>query len=637
LCALQSRGFHLFPLQPGKKTPRVAGWTTQLDGWDFNPEDNIGVYTGAFGDGALIVVDIDNKDGRDGGQTIVGLEIEGHELPPTYEVATPSGGRHLYYQAPSAVPSGVDVLGPGVDIRSAGGYVVGAGSRLAGFAQRYVAKLGDGVDPQQPIAVAPQWLFDICGKPREREPRKEVEPLTGYAAEVAHAKAQRYLQYEAPEAIEGAGGDALTYQVACRVRDFGVSQDDALGLMLGNWNDRCQPPWTSDDLGAKVSHAYRYATGTLGKDNPATIFEPVATAKPATPDCRYKLESVADLLQRPPPRWLVRGMVPESGLVMVYGAPGCGKTFLTLDMAASIARGEAWAGRRTRKGRVVYVGLEGHMSVRVAAHVKARGIGADALAGFQVIERQPLNMREAKDVVALARDIRAASPEACSLLVVDTLNRAMQGGDENDSSDMGLFIYSANYLANELGCAVCIVHHSGKAESAGARGHSSLHGAADAEISVSAREGVHVFEIAKAKDGIDGERFAFELRTVDIGMARDTDPEADADEKVTSCSVEAVRPIERKEKTVPVRLGASAQNLVTAIQTVLAGQALDKDAPFEDAAVPIDEVRVEFERMHAGDPRARQKFFDAKTQLQAKKCVKLRSDGRIELTHQERA
>jgi len=70
------------------------------------------------------------------------------------------------------------------------------------------------------------------------------------------------------------------------------------------------------------------------------------------------------------------------------------------------------------------------------------------------------------------------------LLVIDTLTVAASGADENSSSDMGLIIEAAKALQAKLGGLVLLVHHSGKDQSKGLRGHSSLHAALDAAIEV---------------------------------------------------------------------------------------------------------------------------------------------------------
>ena len=125
------------------------------------------------------------------------------------------------------------------------------------------------------------------------------------------------------------------------------------------------------------------------------------------------------------------------------------------------------------------------------------------------------------------------------MIVIDTLARAMGGGDENSGQDMGRLIRHADLLRQMTGAHVHLVHHSGKDAGRGARGHSSLLGALDTEIHVEEHEdGTRVATITKQKDGEEGIKAAYRLVPVELG--RDSD-----DEPVTSCLVE---PCEVPEK-----------------------------------------------------------------------------------------
>src|SRR5690606_5446517 len=89
---------------------------------------------------------------------------------------------------------------PGVDIRADGGYVVGPGSVVGG--KPYVAKRGA-------IAAAPAWLEEMLGR---AAPRASVDRKPLVELDLPHhvELARDYLQHRAPEAIEGAGGNAAT-------------------------------------------------------------------------------------------------------------------------------------------------------------------------------------------------------------------------------------------------------------------------------------------------------------------------------------------------------------------------------------------------------------------------------------------
>jgi hypothetical protein len=73
---------------------------------------------------------------------------------PTYAVATPSGGCHLYYAAQiGRVRNSAGRLGALIDVRADGGYVIGAGSRIG--ARAYTA-----LDERAPVPI-PAWIADL--------------------------------------------------------------------------------------------------------------------------------------------------------------------------------------------------------------------------------------------------------------------------------------------------------------------------------------------------------------------------------------------------------------------------------------------------------------------------------------------
>lgn len=272
---LRDLGCWVFPVVPGQKTPPAVknwqAWATRdvakIEAhWSQNPDDNIGVFTGKFADDkALLVVDVDRKNGKDGGDELVRLELKGFELPDTLEQKTATGSRHLLFVVDEPVKQGSDVLAPGLDIRSSGGYILGAGSTIGSAAYTL---------DERPIARAEQWLIDRCGKPRERKPSAPASAApVAVNAERAIARATEYLTKHAPT-----DGDPDAYNVACEVRDFGVDEATALQLMQDLWDPRCDPPRTDNTIDP-VRNAYRYAQEPLGVKSPEADFEPIPASE----------------------------------------------------------------------------------------------------------------------------------------------------------------------------------------------------------------------------------------------------------------------------------------------------------------------------------------------------------------------
>lgn len=276
--ALAAKGFHIFPCEANGKLPVIKDFPNratrdpeQIRKWFENTDRNIGISTTRFGDDqALVVVDIDNKDGKDGDAQLFSLELEGYELPASLEQSTPSGGRHIIYAAHHACKQGVNVLGDGLDIRSRGGYIVGPGSTING-------KSYSQINGHDQVAIAPTWLVARLGIDLPRPPSDNT-PLAGVDADRAALRAMEYLK-TAPVANEGEAGDLTTFKVAAKLKDVGCTEAQAFEILSNHWNDNCQPPWELSDLQAKVRHAFTYGREQPGISAPEAVFTPVVKGK----------------------------------------------------------------------------------------------------------------------------------------------------------------------------------------------------------------------------------------------------------------------------------------------------------------------------------------------------------------------
>lgn len=330
----------------------------------------------------------------------------------------------------------------------------------------------------------------------------------------------------------------------------------------------------------------------------------------ATTAPKFRLVPIAEIdFTRGSPD-LVRGLLPNRGLAVLYGASGSGKSFLALDVALHVALGRAWASQRVEQAGVVYVAAEGAIGFRRRVVAARERLGAwDA--PFAVIDAAPNLGAASGDGPELVASIRAQSlPQGWlpGLVVVDTVARVIPGLEENSARDMGVFIATADYIARELRCCVLLVHHSGKNADAGMRGSSALYGACDAVWSIANESGVRTVTLAKSKDGADNLVWSFALEQVEIGEDEEGEP-------ITSCVVgnlsEPTFSDGRKVKrsTTPKSLRLLMDSFDFAIQD--AGEEIH---PFHDGpmvrAVARDRVREAFiERHSADDMESRSRAF----------------------------
>lgn len=241
------------------------------------------------------------------------------------------------------------------------------------------------------------------------------------------------------------------------------------------------------------------------------------------------LLTASELKQLPAVPYVVRGLLPARGLAAIYGEPGSGKSFLALDLAHAISLGRSsWFGFPVQQAPVAYVALEGQsgMAKRVEALEVHTGQPCNDALQFWC---RDFHLLSEEHVQFLAAQI-VATIGTGAIVVIDTLNQASPGADENSSQDMGKMIASAKRVAAIVGGLVVLVHHAGKNRSQGLRGHSSLLAAMDVVIEVLKMPNHRKWHVAKAKDDSGDIARDFELVAHAVGQ--------DAYGSIISCAVQ---------------------------------------------------------------------------------------------------
>jgi putative DNA primase/helicase len=154
-----ARRLPIFPCVPNGKLPAVArGFYAATT----NPETikrhwrvcdrNIGIPTGSVS--GFWVLDIDGDEGE---SSIRALEAEHGALPPTREVLTGGGGRHLWFKYTGPIQSTTGRIAPGIDTRGDGGYVIVPPS-IHENGRIYTWS----VDSYDQLAIGPDWLIQLA-------------------------------------------------------------------------------------------------------------------------------------------------------------------------------------------------------------------------------------------------------------------------------------------------------------------------------------------------------------------------------------------------------------------------------------------------------------------------------------------
>lgn len=253
--------------------------------------------------------------------------------------------------------------------------------------------------------------------------------------------------------------------------------------------------------------------------------------------------------QRPIRDWLLKGVFLARTFFLIVGEPGCGKSFVALDFA--MTRGLAavddrapreWFGRKFKPGATVYIAAEGQEDfiIRIHAWYRAKGLAPDTrVPVFLIPTAVDLRSSDAdakkliEEIVGIEAICRAEFNCGVDLVVVDTFNRALAGGDDAKPDHVGSLIRNCGVIREATGAATGAVHHTPRGGDR-ARGHSSVTADNDGEVFVTpARDGApNEWRVTRNKAGPRGDRHEFRLRSIEVGIDDDMDP-------VTSCYVVA--------------------------------------------------------------------------------------------------
>lgn len=238
----------------------------------------------------------------------------------------------------------------------------------------------------------------------------------------------------------------------------------------------------------------------------------------------FEILDLDELENLPSPEWLVKELVVDDGLTVVFGDPGAGKSFIALDMALRLSLGMDWHGTETKQVGVLYIAGEG-----------ARGLGKrvkgwrrehkleGANAPFMLLP-VPVALLEPDQRAKLLRTIDAAMARcgfAIGLVVIDTVSRSLAGAGENGADEMGAFVAACDIVRRHISGAVLGVHHSGKDKEKGMRGSTVLLGACDGVIRITKDGELVTLKTEKQKDAEETAPVHMRLKKVSWPVGED--------------------------------------------------------------------------------------------------------------------
>jgi AAA domain len=217
--------------------------------------------------------------------------------------------------------------------------------------------------------------------------------------------------------------------------------------------------------------------------------------------------------------WLVKNFLGHTEASAFYGPPGSGKSALVEDMGLHIAAGLPWLGREVMQGAVLFVALERRLLVERRAiafreYHKLPDLPFAIIGGVYDFRDQ----RTAAIVAEIVQQLEKEIGQKVVLVIIDTISRALAGGDENSSKDMGAIVATTARLQMATGAHVSWVHHVPIDAGERLRGHGALLGALDTTINVEKlANGIRTATVIKANDSEEGEHVTFKLESVTIG------------------------------------------------------------------------------------------------------------------------
>lgn len=474
-------GWPVLPIVPNGKLPAtqhgVNDATTDeatIRRWFEGHDDrNVGIACGAAS--GLVVFDIDPRNGGDDSWS--SWTDERGAQPDGAVQLTAGGGQHYLAAYVEGVKS--CKLRDGIDLLSDGRYFVAFPSRIEGREYRWELS-SDPFEGVAPMGIPSRWLEGIEAK------RRQPVALTGDGS-----------------LITGNRNNGL-HSLAGLMRRYGMGEAEILAALSVTNETRCDVPLPASELRQLVHSAARYevehdvAANAALRDEVAAFLPPEPSSAPAD----YFLTRATSFLAQPAPlEWAVKRWVPASGTTMVFGESGAGKTFVTLDLACSIAAGRDWMGNRTKRGVVVYLAGEGNYGIRQRVAAWCRHHGVEELDNL-LISNKGIDLDSASAAAQIIAAVRELTDADSVIVVIDTVNNHMSG-DENAARDVRNFFNAANVVASALRSAVVLNHHVGHGEGAKgrARGSSAFKASLDASIMVSkADDGAIELSCVKMKD-----------------------------------------------------------------------------------------------------------------------------------------
>ena len=211
-----------------------------------------------------------------------------------------------------------------------------------------------------------------------------------------------------------------------------------------------------------------------------------------------------DAITEPAP--LIPGILYRDSPAWLYGQPGCGKSFVALDIAGCVGTGQQWQDYGPiAQGDVLYLVAEGATGIKQRVRAWEHSMKTEMTGiKFLPVAVQASNTTEWQALIALAAELKPA------LVVIDTQGRVTVGMDENSNTEMGILVDRVEQLRRSCGACVLTIHHTGR-NGEHLRGAIAIDGAATTTIKVEKDQEILTITNTKQKDAAEFDPFKLRL------------------------------------------------------------------------------------------------------------------------------
>jgi hypothetical protein len=201
-----------------------------------------------------------------------------------------------------------------------------------------------------------------------------------------------------------------------------------------------------------------------------------------------------------------------------FGPPDSGKSTVLVDVGCHIAARITYCGRAVQGGAVLYVACE--RGAVVKRRVKAWCIEHDLPDIPLAVIDDAIDLRtdkiDADRIIAATKQLAEITDMSVVLIIIDTLNRALTGGDENSSKDMGALLGAVDRVYRATLAHLALVHHTPADRTDRMRGHGSVTAAFDMTVAIRRADGAVLVTVEKGNDLVERPELKFEFKSVPL-------------------------------------------------------------------------------------------------------------------------